>query len=203
PRSRTSSPRSWPRAASSRCRSASTIRTATRTARARSASWSSCRGRCRGGSGRRRRADPRRLPSQRRGRRGRGERRGRKKPRSEARQRGDEKLGEAAEARKGRYALGSIAGLLVLAHLLTLERYGIFRDELYYAACGERLAWGYVDHPPLVALLARGSRVLFGESVGALRILPIFLSGVLVLLTGAIVRRLGGGRLPPVLAPPS
>jgi hypothetical protein len=112
----------------------------------------------------------------------------------------DEELRDATVARKGHYALGSIAGLLVLAHLLTLERYGVFRDELYYVACGERLAWGYVDHPPFVALLARASRILFGESVGALRIVPIFLAGALVLLTGAIVRRLGGGVFAQVVA---
>ena len=29
-----------------------------------------------------------------------------------------------------------------------------FRDEFYYLACSHRLAWGYVDHPPLsVAIL--------------------------------------------------
>ena len=24
-----------------------------------------------------------------------------------------------------------------------------FRDEFYYLACSRRLAWGFVDHPPL------------------------------------------------------
>ncbi|HJX27526.1 MAG TPA: hypothetical protein VJ885_06405, partial [Thermoanaerobaculia bacterium] len=38
----------------------------------------------------------------------------------------------------------------VLLHLPFLGEYGWFRDELYYVVCGERLAWGYVDHPPLV-----------------------------------------------------
>jgi hypothetical protein len=34
-------------------------------------------------------------------------------------------------------------------------QYGIFRDELYYWACARRLAWGYVDHPPLSILILR------------------------------------------------
>jgi hypothetical protein len=102
--------------------------------------------------------------------------------------------------RREHAVLGGIAGLLVLAHLLTLERYGVFRDELYYVACGERLAWGYVDHPPGVAILARASRVLFGDTVAALRVLPVLFAAALVFVTGAIVRRLGGGLFAQALA---
>src|SRR5215469_9860963 len=40
--------------------------------------------------------------------------------------------------------------------------YGIFRDEMYYLVCGRHLAFGYVDQPPLVALQARLSEMLFG-----------------------------------------
>jgi hypothetical protein len=85
-----------------------------------------------------------------------------------------------------------IAASLVLAHLLTLGRYGIFRDELYYVANGRHLAWGYVDHPPLVAALAWLIEHTIGTSVYALR-LPVLLAlvGVLAVLA-ALVRRLGG-----------
>ena len=40
--------------------------------------------------------------------------------------------------------------------------YGIFRDEMYYLICGRHLAFGYVDQPPMVALQARLSEILFG-----------------------------------------
>jgi len=32
-----------------------------------------------------------------------------------------------------------------VVHLLLDGRYGYFRDELYYAVCGQHLAWGYLD----------------------------------------------------------
>jgi hypothetical protein len=85
-------------------------------------------------------------------------------------------------------------------HFLFNGRYGYFRDELYYAACGQHLAWGYVDHAPLVAVIARSSRMLFGDSLRALRFFPALASGAKILLTGWIVRELGGHRYAQVLA---
>ena len=49
-----------------------------------------------------------------------------------------------------------------LVHFMWNGRYGYFRDELYYAACGQHLAWGYVDHAPLIAVVARLSRCCLG-----------------------------------------
>ena len=65
-----------------------------------------------------------------------------------------------------------IAGAKVLFHLLTANRYGIFRDELYYLACAEHLDWGYVDQPPLIAIIAWIERHAFGDSLLAVRLLP-------------------------------
>jgi len=81
-----------------------------------------------------------------------------------------------------------------MLHLFTATRYGIFRDELYYLACSEHLAWGYVDQPPLIAAVAWLVRHVLGESLMAIRLLPALASGALVLLTGALVREMGGGR---------
>jgi hypothetical protein len=87
-----------------------------------------------------------------------------------------------------------------VVHFLFNGRYGYFRDELYYAACGQHLAWGYVDHAPLIAAIARLSRALFGDSLRALRVFPALSSGAKILLTGWIVRELGGHRYAQVLA---
>src|SRR5688500_14143889 len=87
-----------------------------------------------------------------------------------------------------------VAAVKLLLHLLTASRYGIFRDELYYLACAEHLDWGYVDQPPLIAVIAFIVRRLFGESLLGLRLLPALPGAALVWLTGKITREMGGGR---------
>ena len=85
------------------------------------------------------------------------------------------------------------AGLGVIAlHLATNSTLGFHTDELYYLACGRHPALGYVDFPPLVPLLARLETGLLGVSPWTLRVLPSLLGGVLVVLSAAYVRRLGG-----------
>jgi hypothetical protein len=85
-------------------------------------------------------------------------------------------------------------------HLLTANRYGYFRDELYYAACGQHLAWGYVDHAPLVAVICWFARRLLGDSLYALRLFPALSAAAKVLLTGWMVREFGGRRFAYLLA---
>ena len=50
--------------------------------------------------------------------------------------------------------------------------FGMFRDEFYYIACSDRLAWGFVDHPPLSIFILRLLRLAFGDSLLALRLVP-------------------------------
>ena len=90
-------------------------------------------------------------------------------------------------------AIFALAGAKLTFHLLTAGRYGIFRDELYYLACGEHLDWGYVDQPPMIALVAWIARHLFGESLIGLRFIPALVGAVTVWLTAKIARELGGG----------
>ena len=93
-----------------------------------------------------------------------------------------------------------IAVAYVALQLAMVNRYGIFRDELYYLACGEHLAWGYVDHPPFVALVARLSRTLFGESLLAIRLLSALAGGATLVLTGRLALLFGGDRWAAALA---
>jgi hypothetical protein len=85
-------------------------------------------------------------------------------------------------------------------HFLFNNGYGYFRDELYYAACGQHLAWGYVDQAPLIAVIARLTRAMFGDSLRALRFFPALASGAKIFLTGWIVHELGGRRYAQILA---
>ncbi|MCP3982241.1 MAG: glycosyltransferase family 39 protein [bacterium] len=94
-----------------------------------------------------------------------------------------------------------LAGVTALLHLATAaDGWGPFRDELYYVACSENLSFGYVDHPPLVALLTRLARTLLGDSLLALRVLPALAAGVTVFLAGALARELGGAPFARALA---
>jgi predicted membrane-bound mannosyltransferase len=82
----------------------------------------------------------------------------------------------------------------LLLHFFTNNQYGHFRDEMYYLECGEHLDWGYADHSPLIALVAKTTRVLLGESLFAIRFFPAVAGAAIVFLTGIITRELGGGR---------
>ena len=86
---------------------------------------------------------------------------------------------------------GAAVGIVAL-HLATNGTLGFHIDELYYLDCGRHPAFGYVDFPPIVPLLARLETGLLGVSPWALRVLPALISGILVVLCGAYVRRLGG-----------
>ena len=93
-----------------------------------------------------------------------------------------------------------VAGALLLLHLFTASRYGYFGDEMYHLACGEHLAWGYVDQPPLIALVAWLVRNTLGTSLLAIRFVPALAGAATVLVTGAIARELGGERFAQTLA---
>lgn len=90
-------------------------------------------------------------------------------------------------------AVWALAAAKLLLHLLTATRYGVFRDEMYYVACSEHLAWGYVDQPPLIAFLIWIVRHLLGDSLLALRLLPALAGAALVWMAARLAREMGGG----------
>jgi len=87
-----------------------------------------------------------------------------------------------------------------LLHVYFNNGYGYFRDEFDYIACGDHLAWGYVDHPPLIPFLMKISRLLLGDSMRSIRMVPALATSAAVILTGMIARELSGRRFAMVLS---
>ncbi|MEE8526589.1 MAG: glycosyltransferase family 39 protein [Thermoanaerobaculia bacterium] len=106
------------------------------------------------------------------------------------------------ESRRATVALAVVAAAVFLMEFVPsfFGAYGYFIDELYYVACSERLALGYVDHPPLAPWLLRLVREVLGDSIPAIRLLPALCAAASVFLTGWMARRMGAGIYGQVLA---
>jgi len=99
-----------------------------------------------------------------------------------------------------RWTLAILVVAVVLLHCFVNGRWGYHRDELYFIECGRHLAFGYVDHAPMVPWLA-GLMCPTGEcSLFALRFPSLVARALTVLLTGKLVWELGGGRFATTLA---
>ena len=118
-----------------------------------------------------------------------------------------EPQGFAAESVKSAVWLAAGFGLLKYA-LATLTQiamqnagYDVFRDELYFIVCGRHLAWGYVDQPPVIPLVARISELLFGlHSLALFRTFASLAGAAEVAITGLLAWRMGGSRWAQALA---
>ncbi len=84
------------------------------------------------------------------------------------------------------------AGVAFVAHLIANPHYGFFRDELYFIICGRHPAWGYVDQPPLVPLIAAGSLVARSATAALFAAAGVFVSC-------RLVQEWGGGRFAQIL----
>jgi dolichyl-phosphate-mannose-protein mannosyltransferase len=93
-----------------------------------------------------------------------------------------------------------VAFVYFALHLATAARYGYFRDALYYLACSDHLAFGYVDLPPLVPFLAWIARHTLGTSLPALIFWPALTGALRIVLAAAFARELGAKRYGVALA---
>jgi len=103
----------------------------------------------------------------------------------------DDRQGEVPFARG---PVLTAALIVLIAHVLCINRYGFFRDELYYLSCAQHMAWGYVDHPPFCVAVAKLFTTLFGENLAALRIPGILSISTTVVLSALIAREMGASR---------
>lgn len=90
--------------------------------------------------------------------------------------------------------------LKILIYIVAGANYGYFRDELYFLACADNLAWGYPDHAPLSVFLTWASRAVIGDSLYAIHLLPTLAGALKIVMTGLIVREFGGRHMATLLA---
>lgn len=88
----------------------------------------------------------------------------------------------------------------VVLNLLAISHFGFHRDELLHLVLADHLDWGYKEVPPFIALLAKITSLVFGDSVFAARIFPTMAGGLIIWLTGLITVELGGRRFAIALA---
>ena len=91
-----------------------------------------------------------------------------------------------------RWTAGLVVAVL-LAHIAVnvISPFEFHRDEFLYLAMGEHLRLWRVDFPPFIAILARVSRALLGDTLTAIRFGPAVVSALLVLATAVAASLMG------------
>jgi len=85
-------------------------------------------------------------------------------------------------------------------NLLAIAHFGFHRDELLHLVLADHLDWGYKEVPPFIALLAKISLSVFGDSVFAARIFTTIACGFIIWFTGLLTVELGGKKFAVALA---
>ena len=91
----------------------------------------------------------------------------------------------------GLYACAASIALLAM-QALAAGRLELTFDEAYYTLWSRSLSFGYLDHPPMVALLIRASTSLFGDSELGVRALSLLVVGAMPAFIAFIAWRLFG-----------
>lgn len=80
-----------------------------------------------------------------------------------------------------------ILGVILLINLLQAYFTPLIFDEAYYWYYAKNLAWGYFDHPPMVAFIIKAGSLLFSGELGV-RLISCFLGAGTLYLIWEIVR---------------
>ena len=91
-------------------------------------------------------------------------------------------------------SVGILAGLWAAVLIVASAGYGYHRDELYFLAIGRHPAFGYVDQPPLVPLLAHAIDAMTGHSLVWLRVPSAIAGALIIVVTALIAREFGASR---------
>jgi 4-amino-4-deoxy-L-arabinose transferase-like glycosyltransferase len=93
----------------------------------------------------------------------------------------------AAWADAKRILIGALFVRLILGAIVPL-----FPDETYYWEWSRNLAFGYFDHPPVLAWLIRAGTMVFGDTSFGVRVLSIVAGSGCALAVAFMARSLGG-----------
>jgi len=96
--------------------------------------------------------------------------------------------------------IGLIAIFNIIFHLTFYNILGFHRDELLYFSLGQHLSAGYASVPPFIGFIAWIIIHILGYSLLAARIVPILLSGLMILLVAAITHEMKGRTYAQILA---
>jgi len=94
----------------------------------------------------------------------------------------------------------ALAILKLVLHYYSHDLYGLHRDEYLYLAEGDHLAWGYLEVPPMIAVLGKLARGVLGDTIFAVRFFPALVGGVSIFLVGMMARDFGGRKQAQLIA---
>lgn len=86
----------------------------------------------------------------------------------------------------------AVAKLLI--HFVTnaVSGFGLHRDEYLYMAESDHLAWGYMEVPPMIAVIGKAAKIIFGHNEFAVRFFPAIIGALTIILLGIMIKDLGG-----------
>ncbi|MEM1120677.1 MAG: glycosyltransferase family 39 protein, partial [Bacteroidota bacterium] len=95
-----------------------------------------------------------------------------------------------------------LAGIKMAIHLGAnyLTEFGLHRDEYLYIAESDHLAWGYMEVPPMLSIIGKVARLLFGNTEFAVRFFPALIGAISIVLIGIMARNLGGKKYAQLIA---
>ena len=71
--------------------------------------------------------------------------------------------------------------LFFVVNLLQSSFTGLWEDEAYYWVWSDNLAWGYFDHPPMIALIVKIGYLIFQNELGV-RLIPLLMGTITMYL---------------------
>ena len=91
-------------------------------------------------------------------------------------------------------AASVLLALVFLVRIVAAATTPLTEDEAYYRLWSQHLAFGYYDHPPMIAWWIRLGITVAGDGPFGVRALPVLASAVTSLLVFDLTRRLGGSQ---------